>query len=57
MHVLLLGHNITKNILQHQRFVESLAELTEPTRIPLPIHVTILQPHENEAANNSKHHH
>ena len=52
MHVLLLGHYITKNILQHQLFVESLAELSEPTQIPLPIYVTILQPHQNEAANN-----
>ena len=57
MHVLLLGHYITKNILQHQLFVESLAELSEPTRIPLPIYVTILQPHFNEAANNSEHQH
>ena len=29
-----MGHHISKNILQHQQFVESLAELSEPIRIP-----------------------
>ena len=28
-------HYITKNIPQHQKFVENLAELSEPIRIPL----------------------
>ena len=27
-------HYITKNILQRQQFVENLAELSEPIRIP-----------------------
>ena len=29
--------NYKKNILQHQQFAESLAELSEPNRIPLPV--------------------
>ena len=32
--ILLLGHHIAKNILQHQEVVESLAELWEAIRIP-----------------------
>ena len=36
-----------KNILQNQQFVESLVEENG----------TILQPHQNWAANNSKRHH
>ena len=32
--ILLLRYHIAKNILQHQQFVESLAELSEPIRIP-----------------------
>ena len=32
--ILLLGQHIIKNTLQHQQFVESLAELLEPTQIP-----------------------
>ena len=32
--ILLLGHHITKNILQHQQFVESLAVLSKPIRVP-----------------------
>ena len=32
--ILLLGHHIAKNILQHQQFVESLGELLEPIQIP-----------------------
>ena len=34
MEILLLGHYISKNILQHQQFVESLAELSKPIWIP-----------------------
>ena len=34
MEILLLGHHISKNILQHQQFVESLAELSEPIQTP-----------------------
>ena len=29
-----MGHHISKNILQHQQFVESLAELSEPIQTP-----------------------
>ena len=29
--------NYKKNILQHQQFAESLAELSEPNRITLPV--------------------
>jgi len=32
--ILLLGHHISKNILQHQQFVESFAELSKPIWIP-----------------------
>ena len=34
MEILLLGHHISKNILKHQQFVESLAELSEPIQTP-----------------------
>ena len=34
MEILLLGHHISKNILQHPQFVESLEELSEPIQTP-----------------------